>query len=53
VGAHCNIKDVVSNARRVADFVGKTLESGNNYIVLGGNCTNGVGAIAVVMATLQ
>jgi arginase len=41
-----NIKDVVTNARRVADFVGETLENGNKYIVLGGDCTNGVGAIA-------
>jgi arginase len=41
-----NIKDVVTNARRVADFVGETLGNGGKYIVLGGDCTNGVGAIA-------
>ena len=41
-----NIKDVVTNARRVADFVGETLVNGNKYIVFGGDCTNGAGAIA-------
>jgi len=40
-----NVKDVVTNAKNVADFVAETLEGGRKYIVLGGDCTNGVGAI--------
>jgi len=41
-----NIADVVANARRVADFVADALERGDRYVVLGGDCTNGVGAVA-------
>ena len=41
-----NVQAVADNARRVADAVAKALENGNNYIVLGGDCTNGAGAIA-------
>jgi arginase len=41
-----NIQFVSDNARRVADSVAMILEEGMNYVVLGGDCTNGAGAIA-------
>ena len=41
-----NVQAVADNARRVADAVASVLNDGNNYIVLGGDCTNGAGAIA-------
>jgi len=41
-----NIQAVADNARRVADAVADVLKDGKNYIVLGGDCTNGTGAIA-------
>lgn len=40
-----NIESVVANARRVLDFVASTLADGDAYVVIGGDCTNGVGAI--------
>ena len=44
-----NIESVVTNARRVLDFVATTIATGNKYIVIGGDCTNGVGSIAGAM----
>ena len=41
-----NVQVVADNARRVADAVATVLDNGNRYIVLGGDCTNGAGAIA-------
>ena len=41
-----NVQAVADNARRVADAVVKVLNDGKRYIVLGGDCTNGAGAIA-------
>lgn len=41
-----NLQAVVDNASRVADAVAKVLDDGKKYIVLGGDCTNGTGAIA-------
>jgi arginase len=41
-----NVQVVADNARRVADAVFNVLDDGNRYIVLGGDCTNGAGAIA-------
>lgn len=41
-----NLQVVADNARRVADAVAAVLDHGNRYIVLGGDCTNGAGAIA-------
>ncbi len=41
-----NVREVAANARRVADAVAIVLDSGKKYIVLGGDCTNGAGAIA-------
>ena len=37
---------VARNARQVADAVAGVLSAGKNFIVLGGDCTNGAGAIA-------
>jgi len=44
-----NLDKVVKNAARVMEFVTSTVESGAKYIVIGGDCTNGVGAITGVM----
>lgn len=41
-----NVQAVADNARRVADAVAEVLDDGKKYIVLGGDCTNGAGAIA-------
>ena len=41
-----NITQVVKNAQCVADFVADTLERSCAYIVIGGDCTNAVGAVA-------
>jgi len=41
-----NLAWVVDNAHRVADAIARILEDGKRYIVLGGDCTNGAGAIA-------
>jgi arginase len=41
-----NVQIVADNARRVADAVANVLNVGKRYIVLGGDCTNGAGAIA-------
>ena len=41
-----NVKVVADNAHRVADAVANVLNDGKKYIVLGGDCTNGAGAIA-------
>jgi len=41
-----NVQAVADNARRVADAVADVLNDGKRYIVLGGDCTNGTGAIA-------
>jgi arginase len=41
-----NVQVVADNARRVADAVANVLNDGKRYIVLGGDCTNGAGAIA-------
>ena len=41
-----NVQFVADNARRVADAVADALGDGKRYIVLGGDCTNGAGAIA-------
>ncbi len=41
-----NADFVAANARRVADAVADILSQGKRYIVLGGDCTNGAGAIA-------
>ena len=41
-----NVQAVADNARRVADAVATVLDDGSRYIVLGGDCTNGAGAIA-------
>ncbi len=41
-----NVHVVSRNARRVADSVARILESERKYIVLGGDCTVGAGAIA-------
>ncbi len=41
-----NVQVVADNARRVADAVANVLDDGKRYIVLGGDCTNGAGAIA-------
>ena len=41
-----NVQVVADNARRVADAVANVLDDDNRYIVLGGDCTNGAGAIA-------
>ena len=41
-----NLQVVADNARRVADAVATVLDDGHRYIVLGGDCTNGAGAIA-------
>lgn len=41
-----NVQAVADNARRVADAVAKTLSENMAYILLGGDCTNGSGAIA-------
>ncbi len=41
-----NVAQVVENARNVADAVAGAINNGETYFVLGGDCTNGVGAIA-------
>ena len=41
-----NVQIVTDNARRVADAVSKVLDAGGRYLVLGGDCTVGAGAIA-------
>jgi len=41
-----NVPKVVENARNVADAVARVVENGETYLVLGGDCTNGAGAIA-------
>jgi len=41
-----NVQVVADNARRVADAVANVLRDQKKYIVLGGDCTNGTGAIA-------
>ncbi len=41
-----NVAQVVENARNVADAVATAINNGETYLVLGGDCTNGVGAIA-------
>jgi len=41
-----NVQAVADNARRVADAVAGVLETNRKFIVLGGDCTNGAGAIA-------
>jgi len=41
-----NVAQVVENARNVADAVAQAVGNGETYLVLGGDCTNGVGAIA-------
>ncbi|AXX97682.1 arginase family protein [Profundibacter amoris] len=41
-----NVAQVVENARNVADAVAQAVVNGETYLVLGGDCTNGVGAIA-------
>lgn len=41
-----NVQVVADNARRVADAVANVLDDGKIYVVLGGDCTNGTGAIA-------
>jgi len=41
-----NVAEVVANARLVADVVERTLSGGGKYIVIGGDCTNAVGAVA-------
>lgn len=41
-----NVAQVVENARNVADAVTRALDAGETFLVLGGDCTNGVGAIA-------
>ena len=40
-----NIKTVVTNAKRVMEFVSSTVSVGDKYIVIGGDCSNGVGSI--------
>ncbi len=44
-----NKKSVVKNARRVLEFVSNTLDDGDKFIVIGGDCTNGVGSITAAM----
>lgn len=41
-----NVAQVVENARNVADAVARAINNGETYLVLGGDCTNGVGAVA-------
>ena len=41
-----NVASVVENARNVTSAVAQALVNGETYLVLGGDCTNGVGAIA-------
>ncbi len=41
-----NVTQVVENARNVADAVAVAIANGETYLVLGGDCTNGVWAIA-------
>ncbi len=41
-----NISKIVENAKNVTEAVSKAVENGETYLVLGGDCTNGVGAIA-------
>lgn len=41
-----NVAEVVENARNVADAVAQALDAGETFLVLGGDCTNGVGVIA-------
>ena len=41
-----NVAEVVRNAQNVANAVANLVEPGGVYVVIGGDCTNGVGAIA-------
>ncbi len=41
-----NVAGVIENARNVTAAVARVLTSGETYLLLGGDCTNGVGAIA-------
>ncbi len=44
-----NINTVVDNAKRVMEFVSSTVADGDKYIVIGGDCSNGVGSITGAM----